>query len=133
MTRPRLVLPLPPSDNQSHRLVMRGPYPARIRTAETRRYERDIGWLATQWMQRTGWRVPPADVPVMERVWIWWPNHRKHDPANVFKVLHDALKGVVVVDDDQIWPQVWGIAWDPRFPRIEVELAQKGEAHNAKV
>lgn len=129
----RLVLPLPPSDNAAHRLVMRGSHPARIRTDATKQYEHEAGWLAKVWAHRYGWQVPPVGTPVIERLWIWWPDHRTHDPANLFKVLHDSVKGILVVDDDQIWPQVWGVAWDKRHPRVEMEWTVREETDDAPV
>lgn len=127
----RLILPVPPSDNASHRLVMRGAWPARIRTGTAKAYEEEVGWLARQWRGKTGWTVPPATQPVIERIWIYWPNRRTRDPANILKILHDSIKGILVLDDDQIWPQVWGVAVDRDQPRVELEFV-RGEAASCR-
>lgn len=131
----RLVLPLPPSDNASHVIVRPRPktHPDRVKrvpSTDTADFKRTTGYLAKAWMRQAAWQMPPAKAPVIERVWIWWPDGRKHDPANIFKVLHDSLKGIVVPDDDQLWPQVWGVAIDRRDPRVEVAFER--QAHDTR-
>lgn len=117
----RLVLPIPVSVNRW--LGMRR---GRLyKTPEAQQWTRDALLLVKNWRQRTGWRIVPAGIPVIERIWIWWPDGRKHDPDNTFKILHDTLSAVVVTDDDQIWPQVWGVAVDRTNPRMELELCVK--------
>ena len=56
------------------------------------------------------------------RVWIWWPNAKRRDPDNIFKMLNDAIKGVLIEDDNMILPQVIDFEIDKQNPRVEVEL-----------
>lgn len=72
----RLILPLPPSINRSHRNVT---VQKRIRTPETVTYMREAGWLAKSWAQQSHWCIPPPQQKVVMRVWYWWPNARRQD------------------------------------------------------
>lgn len=131
MSSPRLVLPLGPSDNHSHQLVMRPagkhgrPTPMKIRTPETKAYEQEVGWLAKSWALRTDWHMPPKGQKVVAWFWAWWPDERTHDVGNLIKILGDSLKGVVVVDDRWLIPRPADFAVDRRAPRLELELYLK--------
>lgn len=115
----RLVLPLPPSVNRSHRNVT---VQKRIRTPETVAYMRDAGWLAKAWAQQTHWCIPPPQKKVVMRVWYWWPNARRQDTHNRIKVLADALEGVLYEDDRCVLVQEQDYAVDRERPRVEIEL-----------
>ena len=66
--------------------------------------------------------MPPDKQKVVMRVWIWWGNTNRRDPDNIFKLLNDAIKGVLVPDDNMILPQVIDFYVDRGNPRVEVEL-----------
>lgn len=133
MSSRRLILPLGPSDNHSHQLVMRPmgkhgkPTPMKIRTAATKAYEQEVGWLAKAWMQRHGWRMPPKGQKVVLWYWVLWPDARVHDAGNMVKILADSLKGIVVADDNVLLPRAADYAIDRQAPRLELELYLKEE------
>lgn len=115
----RLVLPLPPSVNKAYRNVS---VDKRIKTKEATEYIHDAGWTAKAWAMRNGWHMPQKDQKVIIRMWIWWPNRTRRDPDNLFKILNDSLKGILVEDDNVILPQVIDFDYDKQNPRLEIEL-----------
>lgn len=127
----RLVLPLPPTQNHSHRNFVMPPTapgrPARLMTApsrETKTYKRDVGWAATAWRSRVGWKTPPKAAKIVLRYWVFWPDRRQRDPSNLPKVLLDALTGVLWHDDHTVLPRAMDYAVDRKSPRIEVTLEE---------
>ena len=139
MMVPRLILPLPPSDNHSHQItahwdrdavkaavITQGPLPKaqihRYRTPATKAYMEAAGWSAKVWMHHRGWELPPPHTKVRLYYWVFWPDARRRDPANLLKILHDSLKGIVVPDDNQLLPWAMDYQIDRQRPRIEVQL-----------
>jgi len=137
MKTSRLILPLPPSDNHARQLIgntetteytvqnhqviatTRHSAPRSIRTAAAREYISEVQWLTKAWIHQTGWEIPERHTKIWLIHWIYWPDARTHDPANLYKVLHDALKGILVVDDNTILPWAMDFTIDRQHPRIE--------------
>lgn len=115
----RLVLPLPPSVNHAYKNVS---IKRRIKTDEANAYISTAGWTAKSWVQKSGWTVPNKTTKVIMRVWIWWPNARRRDSDNIFKILSDSLTGIVYVDDCMVLPRVIDFDVDKLSPRIEIEF-----------
>ena len=134
---PRLILPLPPSDNHARKLIpgsetidyeihngrvqaiSKRHAPRSVRTEATRTYIAEVQWLVKAWMLQTGWQVPERHTKIWLIHWIYWPDARTHDPSNLYKVLHDALKGILVVDDNIFLPWAMDFTIDRQHPRIE--------------
>ena len=131
---PRLVLPIPPNKNHSHRQVDVSSRLRRIRSADTRQFVRDAQWLAIQWMRETGWRMPETGEKVILRYWVWWPDARRRDAGNLIDVLADALEGILYPDDRWLLPRAMDYAVDRDRPRVEVEVwLEKGDvAHGER-
>jgi crossover junction endodeoxyribonuclease RusA len=121
---PRLVLPLPPSQNQIYQVVRRGRRGGRALIALT---PQAVAWRAAArthaqaWAAQVGWR-PTTHTKVKVAIWVWWPNPRRRDPANLLKLLLDALEGVVYDDDRWALPQIVDFAVDPQAPRVELAV-----------
>ena len=115
----RLILPIPPSVNRAYRNVR---IDMRIKTDDAAQFLHDAGWTAKHWARQNEWRMPANSQKVIMRVWIWWPNAKRRDPDNIFKMLNDAIKGVLIEDDNMILPQVIDFEIDKQNPRVEVEL-----------
>lgn len=127
-TAERLVLPIPPSDNHAHRVIVDGRgRPRRVRSDATVDYETLAGFLALQWARATGWTLPPGGTKVVVDVWIWWPDGRRRDPANLSKILLDGLKGILFPDDDTVLIRYQDYAVDRSRPRLEVAIYRKEE------
>ena len=125
----RLILPLPPSKNAAYNQANIGGRLRRLPSAATQRFNRDARVLAQNWAQNVSWTQPDAGEKVVMRFWIWWPDRRKRDPANMIDGLADALKGVLFPDDDILLPQAMDFAIDRENPRLEVELEVKAEVN----
>ncbi len=115
----RLTLLLPPSVNNAYRNVRIN---KRIKTEKAVEFIETAGWQAKSWAMKNGWHMPKESQKVILRVWIWWGNTNRRDPDNIFKLLNDAIKGVLVHDDCMILPQVMDFSTDPKNPRVELEL-----------
>ncbi|WP_041695234.1 RusA family crossover junction endodeoxyribonuclease [Alicyclobacillus acidocaldarius] len=125
----RLVLPLPPSVNHAYRNFVHPRTGRRMRVLshEAERFKRDAAWLAREWVQRTGWCVPPPGTKVVLRIWYYWSNRRRTDTNNRNKVLLDALEGVLYVDDRWVLVREMDFEIDKANPRIEIELEALSE------
>ena len=92
-----LTVPLPPSDNDHWRPVvryMRGqPVAALILTDEARAYKRTLAMLLA--------RVRPLEGPVRMRIRAHFANGRS-DLANRIKALNDSLQGIAFENDRQV-------------------------------
>ncbi len=121
----RLILPLPPSVNGAYKNIRIN---KRVKTHKAVEFIETAGWLATEWKRKTDWIMPDPRQKVIMRVWIWWGNTNRRDPDNIFKLLNDAIMGVLVKDDDVLLPRVMDFGIDRQNPRVELELeVVKGE------
>lgn len=85
-------------------------------THEARKYKESVGWI----LRQAGMRQPfTCRVRLDMQLWphcpqdwkkrmkadpLWWADTVKRiDLDNANKVLIDALKGIAIVDDDQVW------------------------------
>ncbi|MCL6445785.1 MAG: RusA family crossover junction endodeoxyribonuclease [Alicyclobacillus sp.] len=118
----RLVLPLPPSKNASHKQFVRGKRIQRVLSDQARDFIEQARWTSIEWMNKTGWTMPEPGTKVIMRYWTFWPDRRKRDPANMIDMLADSLKGVLFPDDDILLPRAMDYAIDRENPRLEVEL-----------
>lgn len=91
-----MTLPEPPSANRYWRLA-RHPYPRLHRSAAATAYIKTVRQiLAVAW---------PAQIPYTGPVrlsMVWYRRCRRGDVSNRFKVLEDALQGLVYEDDSQV-------------------------------
>ena len=123
----RLILPLPPSKNRSHRQTNENGILRRRRTKETLRFARDAGWMCKAWMRESGWRQAERGRKVILRYWCYWGDGRVHDPGNMVDTLLDSLKGVAYEDDNSVLPRAMDYAIDRKRPRVEIELEEVSE------
>lgn len=125
-------LPYPISANRYFRdrvIAAKGSRAALVQryvTKEAREYQETVGWM----FRKAGVRQPltgrvrvdiqlhpncPQDWRTRERKDpLWWADSvQRLDLDNVNKVLLDALKGVAIVDDAQVW-ELTGKVMEPR-------------------
>lgn len=115
----RIILPLPPSVNASHRNVRTN---LRIKTQAASDYIMEAGWKAKLWARETGWTIPEKGHKVLMRTWTYWPDKRRRDTHNTIKILADALEGVLYTDDRYLLIQEQDYAIDVANPRVEIEI-----------
>ena len=118
----KLTLPIPPSTNHSHHEIstkngrrMRVPSKA---TKDWTKFARDAAESAMRDQQ-----FPYiTDEKVILRYWVFWPDKRKRDCANLLKVALDALEGVVYNNDRYVLPRAIDYSSDKGDARIELEI-----------
>lgn len=118
----RLVLPWSHliSDNRKYCPALRGGKPAIILTSDYRNAKRLAGIAA-----RKAWgdAVPYADGLLELTARVYFPNdYRKRDAHNFQKCAHDALKGIVIEDDDILVPRWIPAGVDVDAPRAELTI-----------
>lgn len=118
----RLVLPLPPSVNHSHINVRHGRRLMRIRSEATRQFLVEAAWLARKWSLETRWMVPKPSEKVIVRLWVFWPDKRRRDTDNIWKLTLDSMTGILWADDRQALPRVMDFSVDRENPRVEIEV-----------
>jgi hypothetical protein len=116
----RMVLPWSHliSDNRKYAPALRGGKPALILTVEYRAAKRLAGQAA-----RRAWGEgsPYADGLLELTARVFFPNdYRKRDAHNFQKCAHDALKGIVIEDDDILVPRWIPAGVDVDAPRAEL-------------
>ena len=117
----RLILPLPPSVNHSHRQVVNGHRVMRVPTVSTKEFMTESGWRAVQWARQNQWQTVDGQKVVL-RYWIFWPDKKKRDAGNVEKVMTDSLIGILFRDDRWVLPRAMDFSVDRKNPRVELEL-----------
>jgi Holliday junction resolvase RusA-like endonuclease len=85
------------------------------------------------WRRQVGWTVPERGCKVIAAMTIWWPDRRIHDPGNLIKELADAIKGILIVDDQWLLPRIMDCGLDRQHPRVEVTLSCMGTAESETV
>ena len=117
-----LVLPLPLSDNHAHRIGRTHGHARIVLTEEARVWRDEAQWTMKIWRRQAGWVVPEQGCKVIAAITIWWPDLRTHDPGNLIKELADAIKGILIVDDQWLLPRIMDFGLDRQHPRVEVTL-----------
>lgn len=127
----RFFLPgVPPSVNHAYtRFVDRRGHVHRRLTPEAQKWIEDAHLVAKTACKAAGWQ--PVEQKVVVRIWIRWPNARRHDPDNTFKLLLDSLSNVVYTDDKWALPRVMDWTVDRTNPGIHVEI-ELADEHNTK-
>lgn len=118
-----LVLPLPPSDNHAHRIGQVRGHACIVLTPGARAWREEAQWTMKIWRRAVGWTVPERGSKVIAAITIWWPDRRVHDSGNLIKELADAIKGILVVDDQWLLPRIMDWDLDRQHPRVVVALS----------
>lgn len=109
----RLVLPLPPSVNHSY--LRRGK--AAFKTEQAKAWQEAATWKAKAW-----YRGPLRKEKTILNVWVYWGDARRRDCSNLFKLLEDALTGIVWIDDYYCLPRVQNWEIDRGNGRVEISI-----------
>ena len=121
--QPRLVLPLPRSVNS---LVTYSPSGSLVKRHDVVRWSRDAMLLARVWRRTAQW-VPTVREKVIVRLWTYWPDGTYRDTHNLYKVLFDALQGVLYDNDYWVLPRQQDFIVDRNQPRLELTLSRFSE------
>lgn len=113
-----LALPYPPTANLYWRVFRGRP----VKSAKARDYQRTVALLAKSQLGTT----KPLEGDVSVVVSVYRPR-KVGDLDNTLKVLLDALKGVVYVDDSQVAELVATRRDDKDNPRAVVTVSKLGD------
>src|SRR5579875_353023 len=127
----RLILPIPPSLNQAYENQMVRGRRIRVLSREAERFKTEAQLLALSWRNQTGWLLPLPDRKIIVRAWYFWGNMYDNDANNRWKVLFDALEGILYHNDSMVMEHVVNIELDRNNPRLELEF-EVGEPWPAK-
>jgi crossover junction endodeoxyribonuclease RusA len=122
----RITLPIPPSANHCH---VRRTKCYFKNGKKRRRVMNVLSPVASQWMadakdaaltvmRETKW-VPLEEKTVVE-FWVFWPDKRRRDVHNLYKLLCDSLEGTVSPDDKWFLVRTMDFEVDKLHPRVEV-------------
>jgi crossover junction endodeoxyribonuclease RusA len=132
----RFVIPgTPPSVNHMYvRFLDRKGRVHRRPSREAERWKEAIAWAARAAKLRHGWRCVPSGRKVVVKIWVFWPDNRRRDSDNIWKILLDGLKGQLFEDDRWVLPRVMDWQVDRQYPRVEVEveIAEATECRQAQ-
>ena len=111
------LLGKPVSTNHAYKVTSRGKFASIYMSADARAIKED--W---QYQAKRQYKKKPLTEEVSVTVRFYHKDKRKHDIDNYFKLLFDALSGIVWEDDVQIVELIAQKFIDKESPRIEVIL-----------
>lgn len=115
----RLTLPWAVLAQANHRLTPRKNGRGLTLTREYREAKERARLLVASQTRRDPVLIGPVEV----RLRFWMPDHKRRDPDNLLKLIHDSMSDFVYYDDSQIRRQVWEVAGvDRASPRVEIEV-----------
>lgn len=82
----------------------------------------EVAWLAREWVNKTGWKMPEKGRKVVVRAWYWFKDDTRADPNNYHKALLDALEGMIYANDKHVLVRDMDYDFDKQNPRIELEF-----------
>ena len=113
-------LSMPPSVNHCYIGIATG---ARILSKEARAWIEEASWVARTAAKAQRWKKTNGKWLICELT-FYMKDKRKRDTHNYFKVLFDALEGILYDNDYYVMPRVMGVAIDRDNPRIELSLRE---------
>jgi crossover junction endodeoxyribonuclease RusA len=110
----------PKSTQHCYGLNCRGAFPTRYMTAKGKALKTDY-----QWQIKSQYREKALKGKIGMEVRLYFGTKRKSDIDNFNKILLDSLSGLVYEDDSQIEWMRTEKHYDPKKPRIELEIFSK--------
>lgn len=108
----------PRTTNTLYATMCRGNFPSRYMTSEGKTLKEDY-----QWQAKAQYRKKPMKGELEVWTTLYLKTKRKADIDNFNKIYFDALSGIVWEDDSQIVEHHVSKRYDPKDPRIEVEVS----------
>jgi crossover junction endodeoxyribonuclease RusA len=122
----KVVFPLPPSVNHSHREWIQKGRMMRVPTKRLLewRLEAELA-LKTALKERERKWVILCEQKVRCNLTIYWPDKRKRDAHNIGKEIYDIMEGPIYDNDKWVLPNYLDFFYDKQNPRVEVEVYSK--------
>jgi crossover junction endodeoxyribonuclease RusA len=109
------ITDIPPSVNHAYANNRKG---QRILTATAKVWVSTAGCIARAEARKQGWKCSQGVKLVME-IWVYWPDNKRRDTNNLFKLMCDAFEGVLYDDDRYVLPRAMDYSVDKKNPRVE--------------
>ena len=93
---------------------------------EAKVWYESAAWKAKEWVNQTGWIIPPKEMLVIMDIWYFFKDNTHGDAGNYHKALGDFHHGIVVEDDKNLLWRDQNIEIDPDNPRIELSFRTAG-------
>jgi len=107
----------PLSTNHLYKSVCRGHLPTVYLSPEGKATKRGY-----QLEAKAQWKAKPLEGDIEVWVTFFFGDKRRRDVSNHEKIALDALSGIVYIDDSQIAYLHLERQYDPKRPRIEIEI-----------
>ena len=120
MNKLNLILTIPPSVNHCYKNFNVMGRRNRVLTPLARAWKEEAYYIANALAHREGWRVPEPEEKIVLEVVAFWPDGRRRDMNNTYKLLCDALEGAVYLDDKMVLVRDMDFSVDRKRPRLEV-------------
>ena len=97
-----------------------------IKKDEVKAWYELSAWKAKEWVNQTGWQIPPKEMLVIMDIWYFFKDNTHGDAGNYHKALGDFHHGIVVEDDKSLLWRDQDIQIDRENPRIELDFRVAG-------
>lgn len=111
-------IPIPPSIN--HAYYYHGN--KKIRTAVTKAYDANVQKIIREAMIAQNVTMFPEDTKIRMDMWFHFPDARKRDTHNTFKIPMDSMEGILYHNDYWVLPNIVDFDIDRENPRLELKL-----------
>lgn len=116
----KVTLPIPPSVNHCYvRRRVRGRV-MNVLSKKADQWMRQARDICVTAMKEQGWECRDGEK-VIVNMWVYWPDRRRRDAHNLWKLICDALEGSVCVDDRWMLTRIIDFNVDRENPRVEIE------------
>lgn len=116
------MLPVPPSLNHAYENRWVRGRQQRVLSGEAEAFKKEVQIRAILWRNMNSWSIPSEDRKIIVHAWFYWANMQDNDANNRWKVLFDALEGIIYPNDAMVLERVQDIALDRQNPRLELEF-----------
>lgn len=123
----KLVLPLPPSNNEYLYPKRMGKYMRLAETTKSKKWKKKVTPIIEKEIEKQNWETVPRGIFLNIHIDYFF-NRKGSDPNNYLKILYDVMEDCGVYEnDDMAKPQTGVVIIDKHNPRIEVTLEIDGQ------
>jgi crossover junction endodeoxyribonuclease RusA len=94
----------------------------KIRTAKTKAYDANVQELTHTAMKQNKFEIFPDNTKIRMNMWFHFPDRRKRDTHNTFKIPMDAMQDILYADDYWVLPNIVDFDIDRENPRLDLEF-----------
>lgn len=114
-----LITPIPPSINH---IYYNTKYGGKRLTKDAERWVTQVRSSVHAQIEDQKWKKEALGVWMVFDMTFYFPDKRIRDNHNAFKILFDALEGIVYVNDYYVLPRVTACYLDRENPRLEISI-----------